>query len=73
MEQLLIATPFRGGMDCWNAADWMMIISPVCLFMLPILYFFIYRKVGNEWKVLREKRDKWYPKYKEMEKGFGRK
>ena len=65
----MIATPFRGGMDCWNAADWMVIISPVCLFLLPILRFFIKRQAKNEAEMLFEK----YEKYKEMEKGFGRK
>ena len=72
----MIATPFRGGMDCWNAADWMVIISPVCLFLLPILFFFINRQVKNKKKMIAHNLDKyhkWYEKYKKIEKGLGRK
>ena len=75
MEQILIATPFTGGIDCWNAADWMVILSPVCLILLPILFLFIYRQVRKKKRMLEGshwgKRDK-YEKYKKMEKGFGR-
>ena len=37
LEKILIATPFKGGADCWNAADWLVIISPICLLAIPIL------------------------------------
>ena len=71
----MIATPFRGGMDCWNAADWMVLLSPVCLFVIAILFFFIQRKVKNTKEILISQvggRILWYPKYKKIEKGFGR-
>ena len=41
LEEILIATPFKGGADCWNAADWLVIISPICLLAIPILDFIV--------------------------------
>ena len=68
----MIATPFKGGMDCWNGGDWMVILSAACLFFLSILLFFIRRQIKNSEEMLDEKYDV-YRNYKKMEKGFGRK
>ena len=68
----MIATPFKGGMDCWNGGDWLVILAPVCLFVLAILFFFIQRQVMNKEKMLKEKSEA-LQGYKMMEKGFGRK
>ena len=38
VENILIGTPFAGGMDCWNAADWIVIISPVFIFVGIVLF-----------------------------------
>ena len=65
----MIATPFKGGMDCWNGGDWMIIISPVCLFVLAILLFFIQRQIKNKEKMLRKR----MLKGQRMLKGLGRK
>ena len=46
----------------------MVIISPVCLFLLAILFFFIHRQVKNKEEMLDEKYWK-YKEYKEIEKG----
>jgi len=39
VKNILIATPFGGGVNCWNAADWIVLISPFCV----LLCFFILR------------------------------
>ena len=74
-DQILIATPFKGGIDCWNGGDWLVILAPVCLFVLAILFFFIQRQVKNKEKMFDLELEKYhfYVKYKKMEKGFGRK
>ena len=36
LDQTLHATPFTGGLACWNAADWIVIIAPICLFPIII-------------------------------------
>ena len=68
----MIATPFKGGMDCWNGGDWLVILAPVCLLVLAILFFLIQRQIKNKEKMFWEKYDL-YEDYKNMEKGFGRK
>ena len=35
-KAILIATPFEGGPKCWNAADWLVILSPFCLIATAI-------------------------------------
>ena len=39
VEEILIATPFKGGSNCWNGADWIVILSPFGL--LATFYFFV--------------------------------
>ena len=39
VEQILIATPFAGGINCWNIADWLVILLPI--FIFPTVYVVI--------------------------------
>ena len=39
VEQILIATPFTGGINCWNIADWLVILLPI--FIFPTVYVVI--------------------------------
>merc|ERR1712131_501308 len=32
IEERLIATPFAGGMNCWNGGDWIVLLSPGFIF-----------------------------------------
>ena len=32
IEERLIATPFAGGMNCWNGGDWIILLSPYVIF-----------------------------------------
>ena len=38
IDQTLHGTPFTGGLACWNAADWIVIIAPFCFFSIIIAY-----------------------------------
>ena len=31
VNQILVATPFKGGVDCWNSGDWLVILCPIGL------------------------------------------
>ena len=42
VDAVSIATPFKGGPNCWNEADWMVILSPFGLlasFITLVLWF----------------------------------
>ena len=39
VDEILVASPFEGGPNCWNSADWLVILSPFCIFAIAILYF----------------------------------
>ena len=39
VDEILIATPFKGGPNCWNGADWMVILSPFGLLVAVIFGF----------------------------------
>ena len=41
VEEILIATPFKGGPNCWTSSDWLVILSPLCLLALVIFVFII--------------------------------
>ena len=32
IEERLIATPFAGGINCWNGGDWIVLLSPGFIF-----------------------------------------
>ena len=38
VDEILIATPFKGGSNCWNGADWIVILSPFGLLATFILF-----------------------------------
>ena len=38
VEEILIATPFKGGPNCWNEADWIVMLSPLGMCAISIIY-----------------------------------
>ena len=43
VDEILIATPFKGGPNCWNGADWMVILSPFGLLATFIVFVNLYK------------------------------
>ena len=41
VDEVLIATPFEGSPNCWNAADWIVILSPCCFWVITMLILII--------------------------------
>ena len=37
VNQILVATPFKGGVDCWNSGDWLVILCPIGIFVSSFL------------------------------------
>ena len=42
VEEILIATPINGGPNCWNGADWIVILSPFGLLATFILFVILF-------------------------------
>ena len=36
VDEILIATPIDGGPNCWNVADWIVIVSPCCFIVMVL-------------------------------------
>merc|ERR1712235_233777 len=55
-KQILIGTPFINGFNCWNAADFLVIIAPFgLLFFSCVLCQWVakrFRQYGREWNPL---------------------
>ena len=32
-REILIAKPFAGGVNCWNSADWIVLLLPIYIFV----------------------------------------
>ena len=56
MDEILIATPFEGSPNCWNTADWIVIISPCCSWVIMMLMMIIVCFL--DYKEKREEDDK---------------
>lgn len=41
IEEILIAKPFTGGVNCWNTADWIVLLLPIYIFVYYTLVIII--------------------------------
>jgi len=57
-KQILKAEPFIGGLECWNLADWIVMIAPICFIPILILLIcsFCSRTERDEQEELQETR-----------------